>query len=250
MMILVGRPVVYRNALSGLRISAVDGTAFLDACAALVPYADGSHLVEIYDASGRMLRGYLGAAGTGETYGSPLGNNMSFATWTGDNPDDWLLTGESGGNEISEVGTTEGHGGAGTGSCNFYTTGNDINIRQASLVVVGGVMHFTTVVSAVIAGGAKLTDGFTTYATYTTTGTKTVLATGTTGTTLYVQRSEVGAANDVTIDSIVSKQVLTPSADGATIVSAKGGATQNFAYKNAAFTYNAASYHVIVKKVR
>ncbi|MGB3988660.1 MAG: hypothetical protein WBK67_03165, partial [Minisyncoccales bacterium] len=63
-------PVVYSGTISGLRISSVDGTAMLDACAALVPYADGSHLVEIYDASGRMLRGYLSAAGDGEDLGA------------------------------------------------------------------------------------------------------------------------------------------------------------------------------------
>ena len=72
MIILFSQPVVYRGTISSLRISSVDGTAFLDNCAALVPYADGNHLVEIYDASGRMLRGYLGAAGTGETLGDEL----------------------------------------------------------------------------------------------------------------------------------------------------------------------------------
>ena len=46
------------------------------------------------------------------------------------------------------------------------------------------------------------------------------------------------------------KQVLTPSSSGATIVSAKGGTTYNFAYKDTSFTYNAASYYCIVSKVR
>ena len=69
--------VVYSGTISGLRISSVDGTAFIDACAALVPYADGNHLVEIYDASGRLLRGYLAAAGDGEDLGAAL--NVSYS---------------------------------------------------------------------------------------------------------------------------------------------------------------------------
>jgi hypothetical protein len=58
------------------------------------------------------------------------------------------------------------------------------------------------------------------------------------------------AAAEFTIADLAVKQVLTPSADGATIVSAKGGATANFQYKNASFTYNAASYYCLIRKAR
>jgi hypothetical protein len=53
-----------------------------------------------------------------------------------------------------------------------------------------------------------------------------------------------------TWDDITIKQVLTPTTDGVTIVSTKGGGVFNFTYKNAGFVYNAASYYVIVRKVR
>jgi hypothetical protein len=72
-MILTGKQVKYRGTVTGLRISAVDGTAFIDNAGATIPtYADGNHQIEIYDASNRMLRGVLKAAGTGETLSDEL----------------------------------------------------------------------------------------------------------------------------------------------------------------------------------
>jgi hypothetical protein len=76
--------------------------------------------------------------------------NGTFASWTGDNPTNWITSGEVGTNpEVSEVGAGEGHGGAGTGMCNIYTTGATVHIRQAVLVVhsfyrVTGVVDNTT----------------------------------------------------------------------------------------------------------
>ena len=52
------------------------------------------------------------------------------------------------------------------------------------------------------------------------------------------------------INAMRVKAITAPSSSGATIVSAKGGTTYNFAYKNTSFTYNAASYYCIVSKVR
>ena len=52
------------------------------------------------------------------------------------------------------------------------------------------------------------------------------------------------------IDNLSAQQVTAPSSSGCTIVSAKAGETYNFSYKNASFTYNAASYYCIIKKIR
>ena len=72
-MILTGKQVKYRGTVTGLRISAVDGTAFIDAAnSSITDLADGNHQIEIYDASNRMLRGVLKAAGTGETLSDEL----------------------------------------------------------------------------------------------------------------------------------------------------------------------------------
>ena len=46
--------------------------------------------------------------------------NGDFTNCTTDDPDNWVLAGEAGNDpEISHVGSYEGHGGAGTGSCNI-----------------------------------------------------------------------------------------------------------------------------------
>ena len=58
------------------------------------------------------------------------------------------------------------------------------------------------------------------------------------------------SATTLHIDNVSIRPVTAPSTDGITIVSGKGGTTYNFAYKDAAFAYNAASYYAIVKKVR
>ena len=64
-----GMMSVFRGSLTGLRISAVDGTAFVDNAGATLPtYADGYHEISIYDSSGYELKGILKAQGTGENY--------------------------------------------------------------------------------------------------------------------------------------------------------------------------------------
>lgn len=75
---------------------------------------------------------------TPETTGSELISNPTFASanWTGDNPNNWTVTGESGSDpEISQVADYEGHGGSGTGSANFYSTTNTLSISQTILTV-------------------------------------------------------------------------------------------------------------------
>ncbi|MFH1147215.1 MAG: hypothetical protein V1736_05855, partial [Pseudomonadota bacterium] len=74
MLKLAPQPVKYRGTVTGLRISAVDGGAtesggaFIDgANADITALADGNHQIEIYDASGRMIKGVLKEAGIGET---------------------------------------------------------------------------------------------------------------------------------------------------------------------------------------
>jgi hypothetical protein len=57
-----------------IRISSVDGKAFIDNLPSAITDSVAEniyyHLIEIYDASGRMLRGYLSAAGTWEDLGA------------------------------------------------------------------------------------------------------------------------------------------------------------------------------------
>lgn len=68
--------------------------------------------------------------------GSEVLTNGGFTAWTTDNPDSWTVVGESGSDPyVNEVGKSELHGGTGTGSCNLYTTGTTLSIRQSALTV-------------------------------------------------------------------------------------------------------------------
>jgi len=240
MPIIPGReslPVVYRGTISSLRISSVDGTAFLDNCAALVPYADGNHLVEIYDASGRMLRGYLAAAGTGETYQTPvLDDDMSEDNTGNYIKNDCALTFDTDHYVMTQ--TNASHG----------ITQNVLNslyglFRQTIVARLGTQANIALFNFPVTAPSSTLTGDYATYTYYVTQylaspmqqGVFTYI--GSNGLTTFIQGHQIA-------------QVLTPSTSGATIVSAKGGETANFQYKNASFTYNAASYYCLIKRAR
>jgi hypothetical protein len=226
-MILLPQKVAYRGTISGLRISSVDGTAFLDACAALVPYADGNHLVEIYDASGRMLRGYLGAAGDGETLGGELitaADDRTFASDTG-----WWS--KTNGWTINDAAAGKAH--------HAGTVGGGLN--KALIATVGALYAVTQTMAMAQAWYCYHT--ITNNTIYATTGTKYITA----------MSATIGynsSYDSVTVDDVSLKQVTAPSADGCTIVSAKGGGTQNFSVKNASFTYNSSAYYVIIRKAR
>lgn len=248
-MILLPQKVVYRGTISSLRISSVDGTAFLDNCAALVPYADGLHRVEIYDSAGRQLVGYLSAQGSGETYsdliyGATNNGNME----TGSPPTGWLIYNAT----ISRV-ADERTGGAGSYSINvnrssangycycsnactlgmLYTYGGYIKNVSAT----NGLIDYRNAQLISASGDWTLVSGY-------RTGDVTVVK----AQFNLMMSGPVGV--DVRFDDVFLRQVLTPSTDGCTIVSTKSGAVQNFASKDASFTYNAATNYVVVRKAR
>lgn len=221
MPLLVGQKVVYRGTVTGLRISAVDGTAFIDNAGATIPtYADGNHQIEIYDSSNRMLRGVLKAVGTSATegsdsartfvaeYGTPTiaGDQITFSNaseivaesdyWIngGLYLVDWSITSYSGSGNFYLFGgglPTTGISKAANGNYTSYITSNSVNLRISSTFGCSGI---------------------------------------------------------TTINSI--KQVLTPSSAGATITTLKNGDVYNWSYKNSSFSFNSASYYVIIRAIR
>jgi len=233
MIIIPSQPVVYRGTISGLRISSVDGAAFIDACAALVPYADGNHLVEIYDASG-MLRGYLAAAGDGEDFTE-------------------LITVEADRTLASDTGYWSKSSGDVTiadGKASLNNVSSNYGIYHTPLGTTTGVLYKVGFeVVSLAAGSVKAIVRASNAPFYTTTGAKSAYLTHDLATGVF---GFVAAGNGTTasMDNLSIAKVTGPSADGCTIVSAKGGATENFAYKNAAFTYNSSAYYVIVRKSR
>jgi len=214
---------VYKGTITGMRISAVDGTAFIDgANASVTALADGNHSIEIYDSSNRMLKGCLKAAGTSETLDGTKVANGTFDSDT--------LWG-------SHVNWTIADGVA--------TAANTNSNLQQTLVTTDGILLKSTF-DWTHTGGVLSADMESTPAsTYTTSGAKEFYRTvGTNKKIRFYGGSASGA-----LDNVTSKQVLTPSALGATIVSAKAGETYNWTYKNPNFTYNAASYYVVIKKI-
>lgn len=256
---------VYKGTITGLRISA-DNTAFIDNAGATIPtYADGNHSIEIYDTSGRMLKGILKAAGTGEALDSELITNGDFEI------DD---IGESGWNPYTGTDTVAlssdiKHGG--TYSLHIAEANNTFpaGVRRSvtgktQYGLYKSVFWYNVVSPEAGAGGLRgivydnawssqiiTSDKYTatsgSWVQSTTYGTET--ASGSNGGTSFVNDSD-SIAGEFYVDDHSLKKVLTPSTSGATIVSAKGGTTYNFAYKHASFTFNAASYYCIVRKIR
>jgi hypothetical protein len=250
---------VYSGTITGLRISSVNGTAFIDGAGATVPtYADGLHQIEIYDSAGRMLKGVLKAAGSAETLSATelvTNGNMELDA-------NWASLGSPTTNARSNE---QAHGG--TYSRKIVTqSGYNEGIINTMHTSVTGVLYYTstwvfpvaplTTHTMIALKGDNSTNLYQTAKTGLTSGdwnNVTKYATESAGGTFAcITEADFESAGVKTfyVDDVSRKQVLTPSTSGATIVSTKGGTTYNFGYKNASFTFNAASYQVIVRRLR
>lgn len=232
---------VYSDTISGLRISAVDGTAFVDAAAAITGYADANHLLEIEDSAGKVLSGVLSAQGSGETLGIELVTNGDFSAWTGDNPDGWGVVedGDASSNVTEHIDGCQiirSEGGPATAYQNIvgykklYYHATSIDSLTGTFVLgisgVGPSQKFTYATA-----GAK-------------TGYKTALSSGAVQFQLYANYP----CNAV-VSSTSLKQVLTPSTNGATLVNEIFGSTENVVSVDDGFAYNESSYLIRVKQI-
>ena len=218
--------VVYRGTVSDIRISAVDDTAFVDNLPAAITdnYLGGTHLVEIYDSTGKAITGVLGVQGTEETLGSEL-----LAGW--DFTSGWSL---GAGTTINDADT-------------FTTTGSG-GVAKSTLLTGGAVyktgMVFTSTASTVAVGSINPNKTATSWVSILTGVTAYFSASYP---DLYLTNRVAGTTDVVTV---ALQQVLTPSTSGCTIVSAKGGATERFKRIDTGFAFNSSSYTVIIKKLR
>jgi hypothetical protein len=131
-------------------------------------------------------------------------DNHLFDDWTADDPDNWVVTGESAPNrEISEVGTGESYGGSGSGAANVYTDSATLIAMQQAVTTVVGVEYELTFWISAISGDMTVrdisNDDFDER--YTTTGKKTITWTST-GTTTTVRFFNSSTAVDATIDAV------------------------------------------------
>ena len=184
----------------------------------------GTHLVEIYDSTGKAIAGVLGAQGSGETLGSELFPAL-------DNPANFTNV---------DASWTIGEG-------NAVSNGNG-DFHKASIVQLNALIYSSTNIVSHPSG--------TIYYPYSGQGSEQVMMFGTGVKTRYrtwigVNVYLLGRSTFVgTLTDISMKQVLTPSTSGCTIVSAKGGATERFKRIDTGFAFNSSSYMVIIKKLR
>jgi len=204
--------------LANSRLSLVDGTAFVDFSAAgtLTPYLGWK--LKICDSTlptSKCIVGYIRSAGTGETLGDELLSDPAFdddaGTWTAQSG--WAVAG--------------GKATATASSMTIYQTAN--------VPAVGKCLVVSATCDSSTSGTYKLRYGGKYEQVASGTGTKTRYVTG------YGDGDSVGilgASLTASFTDISLKQVLTPSATGATITSTRGGTTYNWASIESGFNYN------------
>lgn len=207
--------------LANIRLSLVNGTAFVDFSAAgtLTPYLN--HRLTLTDSAGKKAVGYIKAAGSGETLGSELITNGTFASDVAG----WYVTAP----------TTIAWNASGYADI-ARATGNGL-ASQAITAAAGILLKGSMDVKALSHGAALryIGDNF-------CTASGTGVASGYRVVATANQATVIAATNSTTatlsVDDVSVKQVLTPSATGVTITSTPGGTTYNWASIEAGFNYN------------
>ncbi len=224
------------------RLSLVNGTAFIDGLSfdpAL--YINGK--IEVDDGTGKKATGYFKAAGTGETYGSGINTNP---TWDVDTTD-WTPY------HATIASVTGGQ----SGKC-LQITFDDAtywpSAGQTASTILGALYKTIIYIKSGTAGSQlarvrygdmiMINDIATTEAWSLTTG----YAVASTGGGLACDVGILNSTSTGTIlfDELSTKQVLTPSTTGATIVSAAGGSTYNWTSMDSGFNLNDSSGYTYI----
>jgi len=215
---------------ANMRLSAVDGTAFVDFSAAgLLTDHIGKRLT-VLDSAGKKLIGFIKAVGTGETLDTELLADPGF-----DNAGSWST------NTSFVI----------AGSVATATALATDKFVATSCPTTGKLIKFDITVSGYASGGLKA---------FLSGGIRSINeATGNGPLTSYLIANDLTFAGWITsqdnstyvVDTASMKQVLTPSATGVTIVSTPGGAIYNWEYKEAGFNYNdPAGYEYLITNQR
>ncbi|MGA3015925.1 MAG: hypothetical protein ABSF62_02315 [Bryobacteraceae bacterium] len=227
---------------ANMRLSTVNGTAFVDFGAAgeLTPYT--GQLLTITDSASNTITGYIKAAGTGETYGSQLLANTAFSNTTG-------VSAGSGATIASVAGGQSGNALRVTSS---DTSGWD-QAYESIATAVGYLLKASTYMEKGTDSQAvfQLQQAATPWGNYNGAGTTT--ASWSSNYTVYATMSQTGlnvifaacctATSGLTnlYDTASVTQVLTPSTTGVTITSTSGGTTYNWASQGGSFNPNDAN---------
>ncbi len=140
--------------------------------------------------------------------GSELIANGDFTNWTGDDPDGYTITENTPNTDISQVGSGQGHGGAGTGLANIWRNGAGSSGDPAMVqsVLVAQAWHeFNIDIDVANSGRVVLRDNDRFFGTFTTTGSKKV--TGRSGAGANIDLRQTLDPTDITIDNYSVKQL-------------------------------------------
>jgi len=198
---------------TGLRISSVNGTAFLDNCPADILAAVGAQ-VKIYDASSRYLQGVIDVAGSSETLDSDLFSGLNFTSG-------WSVANAT----INDA-----------DSLTFKAIYGIV--YKASILTIGALYKgsFDYTITSGTGTIQANADGYEIKLAKSSSGLyRTNLRTG-----FRVQMLSGTAPISGDITTMALQKVTAPSSSGVIIKDLSGN--QNFISKDANFTYNAASY--------
>ena len=219
-----------------MRISAVDGTAFVDFSAANVLTDHIGKRLTVFDSAGKKLIGFIKAAGTGETYGDDkiiASDDRDFTMDTG-----WW-TGEAG---ITIDDAT-------ADKCNFNNVTNKTLYKAGLFAGTRQLWKIIGVLSGWTRGDFRVQIGA--LFSLTITGNGAFVRYMNDGAYPHFYFRGNGVGNIFDLDDVSIKQVLTPSATGVTIVSACGGTVFNWESKEAGFNYNdSAGYEYLITNQR
>ena len=210
--------------LANMRISAVAGTAFVDFSTADLLTDHIGKILTVKDSAGKVISGYIKAAGTGETLGSEIFANPGFDADT-----NWVK--EAGWTIAGGVGVATNSDGN-KGVVQLFTLGSGKLYKESADVVVtsGTAELYIRIIEAgpfIIVNSISSSGSYSLYSV--TNGVE------------YWHGFKAETVFTGTVDNVSGKQVLTPSATGVTIVSTPGGATYNWMYQEVGFNYNDSS---------
>lgn len=204
--------------LANMKISGVDGTAFIDFTAAGVLTTKIGNLLEVYDSSNKKITFWNKTAGTGET----LSATNLVTSWTNVNYD--VFTSVASPDIASAI---------------YSTSGTQTATSNSMVTVVGGLYNLVATWTNV-SGQAPTLTGTNGFKTTTLSGGANNIYFTATGTSIVITTTNTTAASWGC--TFVLKQVTAPSATGCTGVLTKGGGTFNFAFKDAAFNYGSVTF--------
>lgn len=220
---------------SDIKISAIDGSAFIDFGSGVDLTENNDKYIIIKDSSGNYISGWIKTDGSGETLsGSELLSNPSFDTdvsgWAGSI---CTLASVAGGQSNNSLRVTRSSGtppNTATSSVSL-TAGK---LYKLSIYVKGGTaissaQSFSVPTKSISVTPTASWVQHSGYAVATTTGSQnfviSMFSSSPLGGTMYWDTASV-------------QEVTAPSATGVTIVSSKGGTTYNWSNKHGSFNYN------------